>query len=361
MPRKPVQPEALEGMKDQLAAGRRHANINDVARIAGVSKKTVSRVINNSELVREETRKHVNSVIEALGFAPDPQARALAMRRSLLIGMIYDNPNPQYVVEAQEGILQALEGTDYELAVHRCNPSAGSVKTEAKRFVERLRLSGVILTPSVSEADEIVATLREMECAYVRVAGVSLDTPERMVVSNDRFGGAEAARHLLSLGHGDRIAYISGKPGFRSSIERRAGFEDVLNEAGFHLSNDLVFEGDYTFDSGYAAAERLMSMQPRPTAVFAANDEMAAGALRAIRMRRLRVPEDISVVGYDDFGIAMAVWPRLTTIHSPTRDIGKMAATLLLDKINGKPVGDTALEMTPWLVMRDSTAPPSSA
>jgi LacI family transcriptional regulator len=113
MPRKPVQPEALKGMKEELAAVRRHANINDVARIAGVSKKTVSRVINNSELVREETRKHVNEVIEALGFAPDPQARALAMRRSLLIGMIYDNPNPQYVVEAQEGILQGLKGTEY--------------------------------------------------------------------------------------------------------------------------------------------------------------------------------------------------------------------------------------------------------
>lgn len=329
--------------------------INDVASLAGVSKKTVSRVINRSSLVRAETRKQVEDIIAKIGFVPDPQARGLAFRHSFLIGMIYDNPNPQYVVNAQEGILEGLKGTDFELAVHRCDRTAPTFLENAQRFVERQKLFGVILTPSVSEDDRLADLLRQTDCAFIRIASVELDDRAHMIISNDRLGGLAAARHLTELGHTD-IAFISGRPGFRSSEERRAGLEEGLREAGLELLPHFTFEGAYTFDSGLAAAERMLSLKNKPTAVFAANDEMAAGVLQAVRSRGLSVPADLSVMGYDDFNVATAVSPRLTTIHTPTWEIGRLAAAKLMHTREENPQF-TVDETEPWLVIRESTAP----
>ncbi len=339
-------------------AQRLHENrkptINDVARLAKVSKKTVSRVINHSPFVKAETRERINKIIEETGFSPDPQARGLAFRRSFLIGFVYDNPNPQYVVNTQLGMLDAMRGSGYELVVHPCQRGNPTFLADFRRFIERQKLTGVVLTPSVSEDERVKEILDDIGCAYVRIASVPVDDPAHIIVSNDRTGGRAAARHLAELGH-KRVAFISGPPSFRSSHERRAGFEEELKERGIALQSEYIIQGAYTFESGLACAAELLKKKPRPTAIFAGNDEMAAGALHAVRREGLDVPKDVSVIGFDDFQIASRVWPPLTTIRQPTREIGRMAAEKLMGA-EGAPESDAA-ETLPTLVVRESTGP----
>src|ERR1700760_3293514 len=188
---------------------RRRPTINDIARLAGVSKKTVSRVINASPYVQKETRERIEAVIAEHGYAPDPQARGLAFRRSFLIGLVYDNPNPQYVVNMQLGLLDGMKGSGFELVVHPCHRASPTFLADLRGFIERQKLFGVVLTPSVSEDERVAELMGAIGCEYVRVASVSLDAPAHMIETRDRAGGEAAAHHLADLGHA-RMAFISG-------------------------------------------------------------------------------------------------------------------------------------------------------
>jgi len=331
--------------------------INDIARMAGISKKTVSRVLNKSPFVSVETREKIDAIIARTGYTPDPQARGLAFRRSFLIGIVFDNPNPQYVVNIQQGILDGLRGSGFELVIHPCNRHSRSYLADIRNFVERQKLFGVILTPSVSEDEQLARMLEQLGCSYVRIASVPLDRPDRMIVSGDRKGGEQAAIHLIQLGH-RRIGFVSGPSTFRSSHERRAGLEEGLAAAGMNLRSELTAEGAYTFESGLTSGTELLGRAERPTAIFCANDEMAAGLLQAARRARIQVPRDLSVVGFDDFQIATQVWPTLTTVHSPIRTIGLLAAQRLFagDQEGKSPVADPE-SLIPKLVVRESTGP----
>lgn len=335
----------------------RKPTINDVAELAGVSKKTVSRVINNSPLVNDATRRGIQGLIKDIGYRPDPQARGLAFRRSYLVGMIYDNPTPQYVVNIQLGILDVLRGTGFELVVHPCDRKSDTFIEDARRFIEVQKLYGVILTPSVSEDERLAEVLREIGCAYIRIASVALDMERRMVVTNDRLGSREAARHLAKLGH-KRIAVIEGRKSFRSTHERRAGFEEGLAEFDVTIPPEYVLQGDYTFDSGLALGAELLDMDPRPTAVFCANDEMSAGVIQALHVAGQTPPESLSVVGFDDFETATRLWPRLTTVRTPAREIGTLAAERLFEFDDDETPQGGPNQTFPRLIERDSTRKP---
>ncbi|MEO0817857.1 MAG: LacI family DNA-binding transcriptional regulator [Pseudomonadota bacterium] len=354
-PNSPLDPEAVAQGWLATHGSARKATINDIATLAGVSKKTVSRIINDSPLVKEQTRQDVKRIIELVGYVPDPQARGLAFRHAFLVGMIYDNPNPQYIVNMQQGILNGIAGSDHELVVHPCDRSSPDYVDRARAFIERQKLFGVILTPSVSEDETMARMLRETGCGYVRIASISLDDEAHMLVTHDRHGARLAAEHIATLGH-TRIGHITGRKGFRSALERQAGFEEGLAAAGLTLTPNFIVEGDYTFQSGVRATETLLSKRHRPTALFAANDEMAAGALQALRVADLRAPDAISVVGFDDFQIATTVWPRLTTIHSPISDIGERAAQRLLNPDDDAEFDGSAL--LPTLIVRETSGPP---
>lgn len=347
---------------DYSAAGRkwvennkdgRKPTIRDVAELAGVSKKTVSRVINNSPLVNEATRKGIQGLIKDIGYRPDPQARGLAFRSSYLVGMIYDNPTPQYVVNIQLGILDVLRNTEFELVVHPCERKSDTFIEDARKFIEVQKLHGVILTPSVSEDERLAEVLRELGCAYIRIASVALDMERRMIVTNDRIGAREAARHLAKQGH-TKIALIAGRRSFRSAHERRAGFEEGLAEFGISVPTEYVLQGDYTFESGLALGAELLDLDPPPTAVFASNDEMAAGVLQALHVAGQTPPDSLSVVGFDDFETSTRVWPRLTTVRTPAREIGMLAAERLFEFDEESPKGGPN-QTTPRLIERDST------
>ncbi|WOJ97664.1 LacI family DNA-binding transcriptional regulator [Congregibacter brevis] len=352
---------------DYAAAAKRWAESNssgrkptmqDVAHLAGVSKKTISRIINDSPSVNEVTRRGIQQLIREIGYRPDPQARGLASKRSFLVGLITDNPTPQYVVNIQHGILDVLRQTGYELVVHPCDRKSDSFLEDAKRFIEVQKLYGVILTPSVSEDERLAEELRELGCAYIRIASIALDMESRMIVTNDREGGKAAARHLAKLGH-TRIACVTGRRSFRSSTERIAGFEEGLAEHGLSVLPEYMLGGDYTFESGLALGADLLDLDPPPTAVFAANDEMAAGILQALHVAGRTPPDSLSVVGFDDFETATRVWPRLTTARTPARKIGRLAAERLFEFYDGDREIVAENETIPELVERDSTRRPS--
>jgi LacI family transcriptional regulator len=332
--------------------------INDVARLANVSKKTVSRVINESPFVREETRAKIAEVIKTLGFTPDPQARGLAFRRSFLMGLIYDNPNAPYVINIQEGALGGLRRMGYELVVHPCDRTSPDFLGDIKQLVGRQKLDGVILLPPVSENTALAALLKSLECPYVRVLSAALDDLENVVLSMDRESAAEVAEHLAKLGH-TRIAMIVGPANYRSAHERLAGFSNALADRGLTLSPQYIAEGQYTFESGAACAELLLSRSPRPTAIFAGNDETAAGVYRTAYLRGLKIPDDLTVIGFDDSPLASRLCPSLTTMRQPIRDMGRLAAEKLMAKVarvEGPPA--SASTVFPHLVVRESSGRP---
>lgn len=307
--------------------------INDVARIAGVSKKTVSRVINRSPLLNEETRRKVEEVIEGLSYIPNPQARALALRRNFLIGLVHDNPNAQTVMNVQQGMLEALRGTEFEMVVRPVDRGSATMLDDLRHFLERQRLFGVLLMPPISENDSVAKLCADIGCRYVRMGSAPLDKPENMVASNDRQAVREATEHLIAQGH-RRIGLVAGPHGFRSALERRLGFEDALGDAGIALPRSMIADGNYTFESGLVAAERLLDLMPRPTAILSCNDEMAAGVIHAARQRGLEIPRDLSIIGFDDTPIAAHVWPPLTTVRWPIASMARSAALKLIAGID---------------------------
>ncbi len=332
--------------------------INDVARLSGVSKKTVSRVINRSPLLNDETRKRVLDVIREIGYVPNPQARGLALRTNFLIGLIHDNPNAQMVLNVQQGILEALQGTEYEMIVRPVDRGSAAMLDDVRHFLERQRLYGVVILPPISENDALPRLCEELGCRYVRMGSAELDDPDHMVASNDREAVEAAIRYLIEQGH-RQIGLLAGPHGFRSAVERRLGFEDALAAAGIKLPRSLIAEGNYTFESGIAAAEKLLDLSPRPTAIFASNDEMAAGAVHAARERGIAVPEELSIIGFDDTPIAAHIWPPLTTVRWPIISMARSAALKLLPNPTeeGEEVSEPSLFIS-RLVKRASVAPP---
>ncbi len=335
---------------------RKKATINDVASLARVSKKTVSRVINHSPSVRAETRDQVNAIIARIGFKPDPQARGLAFRRSFLLGLVYDNPNAQYVINIQNGVLDCIRGSGTELVVHPCDKTSPDFIDEIRDFVELQRLSGVIVLPPIAENRQLLSALDDLDVPYVRITAMpgEENTPpiaSTQVVSRDRMGCRAAAEHLADLGH-SRIGFISGPAGYASARQRRQGFDEGLSGRGLTLDPALIVQGEYTFESGYLAGKALLSQSPRPSAIFSSNDEMAVGVYKAAAEQGLSIPDDLSVVGYDDAPIAARVTPGLTSVRAPIRDMGRAAAdALIAENRKDSTIFDTTL------IVRQSTGP----
>ncbi|ROT94057.1 LacI family DNA-binding transcriptional regulator [Altererythrobacter sp. FM1] len=328
--------------------------INDVARIAGVSKKTVSRVINRSPLLKDATRQKVEKVIAEIGYIPNPQARALALRRNFLLGLLHDNPNAQTVLNFQEGVLDAIRDTEFALVVRPVDRHSPDMLEDIRSFLELQRLYGVLLLPPISENDELAQLCREMGCGYVRMGSAALDEAEHLVQSNDREMVESVIDYLVELGH-RRIGLIEGPTGFRSAAERREGFLSAMKRHGLDVPDSATAQGTYRFNSGVEATNKLLKAEPRITALFASNDEMAAGAYHAARERGIEVPGQLSILGFDNSPIAAHIWPPMTTVGWPIREMAKAAALKLVD-----PGSDGASPscFPARLVTRDSVAPP---
>jgi LacI family transcriptional regulator len=346
----------MKGEPKPRKAAASKPTINDIARLAGVSKKTVSRVINRSGSLNQDTREKIEAVIRETGYVPNPQARALALGRNFLIGLVHDNPNAQMILNMQQGILDALRDTEFAMVVQPVNRSSPSLIDDMREFIVRQRLYGVVILPPISENDAVAQMCAEVGCRYVRMGSAVLDDSAHMVASNDRDAVRDATRFLIEQGHRN-IAIVTGPQGFRSAAERLAGFEDALAEAKIKLPRSHRAEGEYTFESGLAATEQLLDISPRPTAIFASNDEMAAAVLYAARMRGVAVPDELSILGFDDTPIAARLWPPLTTVRWPIVAMGRSAAhKLIASAVSGIDLDNEPSEFLSTLVRRGSVA-----
>lgn len=332
----------------------RHSTITDVADAAGVSIKTVSRVFNDEPNVRPATRDRVLAAAHSLDYHPNVAARSLAGRRSFLIGLAYENPSPNYVVDLQTGALDRLQGERYRLLVLPfTDAAAASGKMQA--LARASGLDGVVLAPPLCDDAATVAELEACGLPYSRIAPSSGGSHAPDVAMDDRCAARAVIDHLVELGH-RRIGIVRGDPSHASAAARLDGYRTGLEAHGLPTDSRLEAQGAYTFASGYEAGRTLLSMPEPPTAIFACNDDMAAGVLNAAYEAGVNVPGDLSVVGFDDSNIASVVWPRLTTIHQPIRDMAREATGALLAIIEDEETPPHL--MLPFrLVVRGSTGP----
>ncbi|MEW5248152.1 LacI family DNA-binding transcriptional regulator [Microbulbifer discodermiae] len=341
--------------------------ISDVAARAGVSIKTVSRVINNEPSVRPATRRKVMDSVEALNYQPNLAARNLAGTRSYTIAFIYDNPNAYYVIDMQNGILDACKARGYELLIHPSNFKSTQVYEELRNLVEHSRVAGLVLTPPFSEQQQVIDTLQSLGVDYVRIISTSAagGDEENCIMVDDSQAAFDLTQHLLQYGH-RRIGFLCGGEEHVSTQGRLDGYKRALQGAGIPLDESLILQGEYSFDSGVQGAKKLLHVDNPPSAIFASNDEMAAGALFAARLMGIAIPEQLSIVGFEDSPFSRQTWPTLTTAHQPNNEIAKCAAALVLSKARSKGPAESAAaskgagivrKFTPSLVIRDSSGP----
>jgi LacI family transcriptional regulator len=329
--------------------------IDDVAQAAGVSIRTVSRVLNDSPKVGGETRVAVEAIIKELGYSPSSRARALASGRSYLIAVVQDDPNAHVISVLQRGIVEVCSQHGYELVVHPVRFSDPNVAVDIEKFVQRSRVDGLIVLPPTSEIAAIPERLSAMGVPSIGIASIAVPAYPSMLISSDRVATAELGRHLLDLGH-RRIAMIEGPPHFRSAQERKAGFLSALADSGLPIELELR-DGDYGFESGLAAAASLLALDRRPTAIFACNDIMAAAVVKAAREAGVAMPSELSVAGFDDSDLASMISPALTTIRRPLRDMAQTATEQLLTMINQRQLSLPSQVVGLSLIRRQSTAP----
>ncbi|HEY4092331.1 MAG TPA: LacI family DNA-binding transcriptional regulator [Luteibacter sp.] len=328
--------------------------INDVARASDTSKKTVSRVLNQEPGVRKEVRERVMAAVAELNYRPLTSARSLATNRSFMIGLLYDNLSPSYIMEVQAGVQEACEAHQYSMMVQPLDSTAADFMERVEGILWRHRPDGLILTPPITDHAALLAHLRAIELPFTSIAPRK---PKGIagVILREREAAAAMVAHLVELGH-RRIAHIIGDPKHGAGVWRLAGFRDGLKRAGLDERPDYMVQGRFSFESGVNAARQLLRLKQRPTAIFAADDDMAVGAIWAAAEAGVSVPGDVSICGFDDTTIATQVWPLLTTVHQPVRDMGRRATEELLLGLLGK--GEPRMvEVEYQMRLRASTAP----
>lgn len=336
--------------------------IDDVADLAGVSMKTVSRVINQEPNVKESTRAKVEQAIAKLNYRPNLSARNLASQRAHIIGLVYDDPSAYkipsfgYVIRMQQGTLHACRSANYELLIHPCNYRKKNFVEEIQQLIEQTRPTGIVLAAPLSNMPKIVHSIESTGTPLVRLSPGKANGKQQSISTNDQEVSAEMTRYLASLGH-EKIAFITGHPSHRAVANRFEGYKDGMRQSGLKFSERLVVEGDNSFESGEACAERLLNRKRRPTAIFAANDDMAVASIRVANRLGIKVPEEVSIAGFDDIALAQQVYPRLSTIRQPLSKMAELAATMLIEARNGGGTSPSSLVVPATLQLRESTGP----
>ncbi|MGH8263351.1 MAG: LacI family DNA-binding transcriptional regulator [Steroidobacterales bacterium] len=344
-------------MERQRRRGAQGATIRDVAALAGVSPMTVSRVINRETNVRSETRDLVNSAIRELSYTPSPAARSLAGSEPFRLGLLYDNPSAGYLTQFLLGALDESSRTGAQVLVEKCAEAEDAGATLA-RFI-RAGVDGLIVPAPLCEAPLVLSQIRSSNTAAVLLTPGHPSEDMATVRIDNEAAAREMTEHLLSLGH-RRFGFIKGHPNQTSSDLRMRGFLSTLKGAGIGDGAVRLEQGYFTYRSGLDAAEKLLADDPDVTAIFAANDEMAAATTALAHRLGFDVPDDLSIVGFDDTATAATVWPALTTIHQPVAAMARAAVDLLLEEIRRKRTGKSAprqLLHSHTLIVRESSGP----
>ena len=330
--------------------------IKDVALRAGVSPKTVSRVINGESYVREELRQSVQRVVDELGYRPNAYARELSSARSFLLGLFFDDPASAYAADVQRGALTRCRELSYHLMVEQVVCEDADWLHECEASLRAVRLGGAILTPPLCDQPELLDLLDRYQVPVVRISPGDFPGRTPQVQMDDRGAAREMTEALIALGHRD-IAFIQGNPTHHAAARRLEGFCAAMESAGLVVPDSRTLQGDFTFRSGLDAGEELLGSPDRPTAIFAANDEMALAVLVAAMRHGISVPEQLSIAGFDDAPVARMAWPQLSTVRQPNFEMATTAVDLLVRKQACVPAAQTC-QLSHALIMRSSTARP---
>jgi len=344
----------------------RRPTIIDIAKRAEVSFKTVSRVLNDNPRVAEERRARVRAAMHELGYQPNLAARSLAGRRGYAIAMLVDqqefyseaNANAyvaSYLVDLQAGALMACREAGYHFFIEPFERSSPTLLSDLRGQFSKIPVDGLVLAPPSADRTDLLDALETWNMPYVRIApGIE---PERAPsVATDEFGGTIAmTEHLIELGH-RRIAFVSGPEAHIAAGTRVIAFREALARAP-EVIVPMIHAGDFTFAGGLGGGEALLARPDRPTAIFAANDHMAAGVVSAANRAGLRVPLDLSIAGFDDSAIARSVWPPLTTVRQPIRAMAQAAIHYLVELAGERAPPPRHVVFPFQLVVRSTTGP----
>jgi LacI family transcriptional regulator len=314
------------------------ATIEVVARHAGVAPMTVSRVLNGATNVRESTRVKVKASIAALNYVPNQAAQRLAGSEQIRIGVLYSNPSAAYLSEFLVGLLDQASRSHVQLVVEKCE--AGSSEDDQAHELINNGIDGLILPPPLCDTKSLLQLVQSTGTPAVQVATGSPAAGLSAVGIDDQKAAAEMTRHVLALGH-QRVGFIIGNPNQTASARRLAGYRAALADAGLPADPALIEQGTFNYRSGLDAAELLLSLEQRPTAIFASNDDMAAATVAVAHRMGIDVPSDLTVVGFDDTAIATTIWPELTTIRQPIAEMARMALEMMVRRIRAKRSGET--------------------
>jgi LacI family transcriptional regulator len=347
----------VRSVKKKRRRGRNAVTMHEVAKHAGVSPMTVSRVLSGDAKVRAATRDRVQSAIQELDYSPNAAARNLAKAAAVQIGLLYNNPSGAYMNELLVGVLEQSSQSGCQVLLEKCD------SRNERAVIEKLAsdgVGGVILPPPLSDSKTALQTLRSAKVPFVALATGRPAADGLSVRINDFEAAAAMTRYLLSLGHRD-IGFIVGAPNQTASRERHAGFVAALAEQGRTARPEWVKQGLFTYHSGLLAAQEMLSGPRRPSAIFASNDDMAAAAIAVAHRQHMDVPRDLTVVGFDDTPLATTIWPALTTVRQPIGAMARKAIELLLEEIRLRAADSTLgplqhiVDFT--LIKRDSSAP----
>ena len=337
-----------------MGRGKKAITIQDVARTAGVSVSTVSRVLNDKDDVAPETYRRVRAVIAELGYTSSLAARSMRSRRTGVIGTMMPDLEDPFTIQVMKGINHAITALDYDLIAY----TSGSINQQSKAQREQYYVS--LLNGSITDGIIMVTPAATSFSTAAPVVAVdpnneSPDCPA--VIATNRAGAMEAVAHLIGLGH-TRIGFVGGRPDLQSAQRRLKGYQDALGQANIALDPSLIVVGDFTTERGRECTRQLLSLSERPTAIFAANDQSAIGAIEAARKAGLRVPEDLSVVGFDNIPEAAYSNPALTTVDQFMNKMGYVATEMLVALIQGEPLESDLYKVPTQLIVRDSCQPP---
>jgi len=338
----------------QAYSGQKPASIKDIARMAGVSHSTVSRALHNSPLVTRATVEEIQKIARDVGYRASAVARGLVTRKTRTIGVVVTTVTDPWVGEVLSAIELAAADHDYAVFLADSNADPAREKSVVQSFAER-RVDGIVVTSSRVGALH-TPMLSQMMVPIVLINNQHPGEFVHSVMIENQAASRQATEHLIGLGH-RRIGYVGDQFGHQSDAERFAGYREALEAAGVQFLPELVAHGDGKAEGGAPAMNQLLALASPPTAVFCYNDVTALGVLRAIHARGLRVPADISIVGFDDLFFAQYTQPPLTTVRQPRRKMGQMAFESLLKLMSGEDPAE--IKVPAELIVRQSTARPA--
>ncbi len=332
---------------------KNNVTIRDVAKAAGVSVSTVSRVLNDKDDVSFETGERVKDVIQELGYTASLAARSMRSRKTGVIGLIMPDVEQAFPVEVMKGVNRAIAEIDYDLIIY----TSGDIHKHYTAVRERRYVS--LLNNNITDG-VIVVTPAATE--FVTAAPVVAVDPHYeghdypAVIATNQDGAIAAMTYLIELGH-RRIGFIGGRPDLQSANRRLEGYQDSLRQAGIGIDPDLILPGDFTLEIGLVCAHKLLDLPDRPTAIFAANDQSAFGVYQAAQEAGLRIPEDLSVVGFDNIPEAAYTTPKLTTVDQSIREMGYVATKMVVMLVEGETLESNLYNIPTRLVIRESCRP----